>query len=116
MTSDATPAGMTRRLGAGPIDPAALTARRIRDPTPSSGPGWPAAPPRDLLTAVSSSSLLTHPARGALSVRGNPRAMSSRVDLLDRLAMAISRPGVDGVLGTPTSSRTCSSLGCWMTA
>lgn len=27
--------------------------------------------------------------------------MSSRVDLLDRLAMAISRPGVDGVLGTP---------------
>jgi len=42
-----------------------------------------------------------HPARGALGVRGNPTAMASRSDLLDRLVTALSRPGVDGVLGTP---------------
>lgn len=42
-----------------------------------------------------------HPARGALGVRGNPVAMASRTDLLQRLALALSRPGVDGVLGTP---------------
>ena len=42
-----------------------------------------------------------HPARGALGVRGNTSAMASRSDLLGRLTTAISRPGVDGVLGTP---------------
>ncbi len=41
-----------------------------------------------------------HPARGALGVREDPMAMASRSDLLDRLATAVSRPGVDGVLGT----------------
>jgi DhnA family fructose-bisphosphate aldolase class Ia len=41
-----------------------------------------------------------HPARGALSVRGNPDAMESRPELLDRLVTALARPGVDGVLGT----------------
>lgn len=42
-----------------------------------------------------------HPARGALGVRSDKMAMASRADLLQRLATAISRPGVDGVLGTP---------------
>lgn len=42
-----------------------------------------------------------HPARGALGVRGQAMAMASRSDLLRRLATALSRPGVDGVLGTP---------------
>ncbi len=42
-----------------------------------------------------------HPARGALGVRSDPMAMSNRFELLDRLATALSRPGVDGVLGTP---------------
>lgn len=42
-----------------------------------------------------------HPARGALGVRGDSTAMASRSDLLDRLVTALSRPGVDGVLGTP---------------
>jgi hypothetical protein len=42
-----------------------------------------------------------HPARGSLGVRGDARAMASRSDLLDRLTTALSRPGVDGVLGTP---------------
>jgi hypothetical protein len=41
-----------------------------------------------------------HPARGALSVGNRPLAMASRTDLLDRLVVALSRPGVHGVLGT----------------
>jgi hypothetical protein len=42
-----------------------------------------------------------HPARGALRVGDNPVAMGDRIDLLDRLCLALSRPGVNGVLGTP---------------
>jgi len=42
-----------------------------------------------------------HPARGALGVRSDAAAMASRSGLLERLATALSRPGVDGVLGTP---------------
>ncbi|MCX5382336.1 deoxyribose-phosphate aldolase [Streptomyces sp. NBC_00083] len=39
-----------------------------------------------------------HPARGALGVGGDALAMADRGDLLDRLRLALSRPGVDGVL------------------
>ncbi|MFV0435321.1 MAG: class I fructose-bisphosphate aldolase, partial [Leucobacter sp.] len=42
-----------------------------------------------------------HPARGALAVGSNPTAMANRYELLERMATAVSRPGVDGVLGTP---------------
>jgi hypothetical protein len=42
-----------------------------------------------------------HPARGALGVGSNAMAMADRYDLLQRMALAVSRPGVDGVLGTP---------------
>lgn len=42
-----------------------------------------------------------HPARGALGVRGDDGAMASRTGLLDRLATALARPGVEGVPGTP---------------
>jgi len=42
-----------------------------------------------------------HPARHALGVGADPMAMADRNQLLDRLAVALSRPGVDGVLGTP---------------
>jgi DhnA family fructose-bisphosphate aldolase class Ia len=42
-----------------------------------------------------------HPARGALAVGADPTAMADRDDLLHRLAIALGRPGVDGVLGTP---------------
>lgn len=42
-----------------------------------------------------------HPARGALAVGSNPAAMADRGELLERLAVALRRPGVDGVLGTP---------------
>lgn len=42
-----------------------------------------------------------HPARGALGVGSDQSAMANRYDLLERLVLALSRPGVDGVLGTP---------------
>ena len=42
-----------------------------------------------------------HPARGALRVGTDPMAMAHRGDLLCRIATALSRPGVDGFLGTP---------------
>lgn len=41
-----------------------------------------------------------HPARGALGVGQDPLAMADRADLLERLCLALSRPGVDGVLAT----------------
>ncbi|HZG91870.1 MAG TPA: aldolase [Pseudonocardia sp.] len=42
-----------------------------------------------------------HPARGALRAGDRPLAMADRADLLGRLVLALSRPGVNGVLGTP---------------
>jgi hypothetical protein len=41
-----------------------------------------------------------HPARGALRAGERPMAMADRADLLERMSLALSRPGVDGVLGT----------------
>jgi len=41
-----------------------------------------------------------HPARGALGVGDHRTAMANRADLLERLCIALSRPGVDGVLAT----------------
>mgnify|MGYP000452750316 CR=1 FL=1 len=42
-----------------------------------------------------------HTARGALGVRGDETAMGNRYELLNNLAIALSNPGVDGVLATP---------------
>ena len=42
-----------------------------------------------------------HPARNSLGAGDRPMAMADRADLLDRLCLALSRPGVNGVLGTP---------------
>lgn len=41
-----------------------------------------------------------HPARGALRAGTKSHAMGDRADLLDRLCVALERPGVNGVLGT----------------
>ncbi|WP_436841257.1 Cgl0159 family (beta/alpha)8-fold protein [Streptomyces bobili] len=41
-----------------------------------------------------------HPARGANAVGGDPTAMADRFELLDRLCVALERPGVTGVLAT----------------
>ncbi|QIK63438.1 deoxyribose-phosphate aldolase [Leucobacter viscericola] len=52
-----------------------------------------------------------HPARGAIAVGSNPTAMANRYELLERMALAISRPGVDGVLGTPDIIDDLAALG-----
>ncbi|MEV6317070.1 deoxyribose-phosphate aldolase [Streptomyces sp. NPDC051776] len=41
-----------------------------------------------------------HPARGALAIGDHDLAMANRTELLERLCLALSRPGVDGVLAT----------------
>ncbi|MGW7205579.1 Cgl0159 family (beta/alpha)8-fold protein [Streptomyces sp. NPDC054837] len=41
-----------------------------------------------------------HPARGANGVGADPTAMADRFELLDRLCIALERPGVTGVLAT----------------
>ncbi len=42
-----------------------------------------------------------HPARGSLGTGGDVRAMADRRSLLERLAIALANPAVDGVLGSP---------------
>jgi hypothetical protein len=41
-----------------------------------------------------------HTARGVLAAGDRPMAMANRADLLDRILVALDRPGVDGVLGS----------------
>ena len=62
-------------------------AARRRRPLPADG--------RMLLLAAD------HPARNAFAVGDDPMAMGDRGELLRRLVLALSRPGVVGVLGTP---------------
>ncbi|WP_053383153.1 class I fructose-bisphosphate aldolase [Leucobacter celer] len=52
-----------------------------------------------------------HPARGAVAVGADPTAMADRYELLERMALAVSRPGVDGVLGTPDIIDDLAALG-----
>lgn len=78
-----------------------LTEIRAREPQRVSE-GWAARTRRPLLGEDGRLLIVAadHPARGALGVRGDTTAMANRTALLDRLATALSRPGVDGVLGT----------------
>jgi hypothetical protein len=84
------------------VSVADLTEIRVREPQ-RIAQGWAARTRRPIvgddgrLLVVAAD----HPARGALGVRDDKSAMASRSDLLERLATAVSRPGVDGVLGTP---------------
>ena len=41
-----------------------------------------------------------HSARGVLAAGDRPMAMANRTDMLDRIMAALSRPGVDGILGS----------------
>ncbi|MFF5258131.1 aldolase [Actinomadura viridis] len=68
---------------------AEAAARRARRPSPLGPSG------RMMIIAAD------HPARGALRAGPDALAMADRRDLLERLCLALDRPGVDGVLGTP---------------
>jgi hypothetical protein len=67
---------------------AEAAAERVRPSSPV-GPGGKA-----MIVAAD------HPARGALRSGSRPMAMADRADLLDRLRVALARPGVTGVLAT----------------
>jgi DhnA family fructose-bisphosphate aldolase class Ia len=84
------------------VSVADLTEMRAREPQ-RIGKAWETRQRRNLLGDDGRLLIVAadHPARGALGVRGEPFAMASRSDLLQRLATAVGRPGVDGVLGTP---------------
>jgi hypothetical protein len=84
------------------VDSSRLTARRIAEPDAVPA-AWAARRRRSSLSDDGRLLLIAadHPARGALAVRDDARAMESRPALLERLATALERPGVDGVLGTP---------------
>ncbi|MGI6876516.1 Cgl0159 family (beta/alpha)8-fold protein [Amycolatopsis sp. 3B14] len=72
-------------------DPEAIAeaaARRVRAKSPFNDMG------RTMIIAAD------HPARGANAVGGDPLAMADRGELLDRLCLALERPGVTGVLAT----------------
>ncbi|MEU8678585.1 deoxyribose-phosphate aldolase [Streptomyces sp. NPDC048560] len=56
----------------------------------------PLVPPGGRLMIIAAD----HPARGSLAVGDDGLAMANRFDLLERLCLALSRPGVDGVLAT----------------
>jgi hypothetical protein len=67
---------------------AEVAARRLRVSSPLGEGG------RAMIIAAD------HPARGANAVGGDPTAMADRRALLERMCVALSRPGVTGVLGT----------------
>lgn len=86
----------------GPVSIAELTAVRRHDPGAVER-AWQARRRRPLLGAADQLLIVAadHMARGALGVRDDAMAMASRPEVLERLATALARPGVDGVLGTP---------------
>ena len=94
--------GSTTGSTTGSVDVAGLTELRAAHPE-GIAKAWASRRRRDLLRSDGRLLLVAadHPARGALGVRDDPWAMASRHDLLERLVTAVSRPGVDGVLGTP---------------
>jgi hypothetical protein len=86
-----------------PLSVADLTEVRAREPERIAS-AWATRHRRRPLVGADGRLLVVaadHPARGALGVRADGMAMASRSDLLERLATAVARPGVDGVLGTP---------------
>ncbi|HEY9373917.1 MAG TPA: deoxyribose-phosphate aldolase [Streptomyces sp.] len=84
-----------------PIDLGELVQVRVRHPeavaeAAARRPRRPLLGERGRLLIIAAD----HPARGALAVGDRPLAMANRIDLLERLRLALSRPGVDGVLAS----------------
>jgi DhnA family fructose-bisphosphate aldolase class Ia len=80
-----------------------LTGVRARDPQRIAALATERRAPEGLVGSTGRLMLVAadHPARGALRAGDDLLAMADRRRLLERLATALSRPGVDGVLGTP---------------
>jgi hypothetical protein len=83
-------------------DPAALTEARLRRPEAIAEAAAARRRPASLLGPNGRVMVIAdHTARGIVSAGPRADAMADRGELLDRLCLALSRPGVTGVLGTP---------------
>jgi hypothetical protein len=85
------------------LDIAELVEARIRHPRTIAAAAAARRRPASLLGEHGRLMIIAadHPARGALRAGPDPLAMANRAELLDRICVALDRPGVNGVLGTP---------------
>jgi hypothetical protein len=86
-----------------PPDRRLLTDTRARRPEAVAA-AWAARRPPDAPVDDSGRAMIVaadHAARGILGAGRRHQAMADRVELLDRLCLALARPGVTGVMGTP---------------
>jgi hypothetical protein len=85
------------------VDIAALVRTRVENPGHVAEAAAARRRPEGLTGATGRLMLVAadHSARGALRAGDEPMAIADRGRLLERLVTALSRPGVDGVLGTP---------------
>jgi DhnA family fructose-bisphosphate aldolase class Ia len=85
------------------VDIAALVRARVEQPGQVAEAAAVRRRPVGLTGATGRLMLVAadHSARGALRAGDDPMAIADRCRLLERLEIALSRPGVDGVLGTP---------------
>ncbi len=95
-----------------PLDPAALVELRMTDPGQiaarlAARRRFAGLRPEERMLIVAAD----HPARGALAAGHHPSAMADRWDLLARIQVALSRPGVHGFLGTADMVEDLAMLG-----
>jgi uncharacterized protein len=85
------------------VDIAALVRTRVEQPGQVAQAAADRRRPVGLTGATGRLMLVAadHSARGALRAGDDPMAIADRARLLERLEIALGRPGVDGVLGTP---------------
>ena len=87
---------------AGTVDVAALVRTRVEQPGRIAELAAARRVPAGLTGTTGRLMLVAadHTARGALRAGDEALAMGDRCRMLERLGIALSRPGVDGVLGT----------------
>jgi hypothetical protein len=79
-----------------------IVAKRVRDPEAVAEAAANRVRAKSLFNDKGKTMIIAadHPARGANAVGADPLAMADRGRLLDRLCLALERPGVTGVLAT----------------
>ena len=102
MSAIPTPAAATSTASGGGSRPLTHTVTEIRATDPGRIGRALAQRPRAELARAGRLMVIAcdHPARGALGAGERPLAMADREDLLQRCVAALSRPGVNGFLGT----------------
>ncbi|ATY11546.1 aldolase [Amycolatopsis sp. AA4] len=80
-----------------------IVAARVHDPEAIAEAAAARIPAQSLFNDKGAAMIIAadHPARGANAVGADSLAMADRGELLDRLCVALERPGVTGVLATP---------------